>query len=40
MISAGQGSKMAAILLKIFNLWTKTAGTAKKKSGFDSPGFV
>jgi len=39
MISAGQDSTMAAILLKIFNLWAKTAGTAKK-SGFDSPGFV
>jgi hypothetical protein len=39
MISAGQDSKMAAILLKIFNLWTKTAGTAKK-IWFYSPGFV
>jgi len=29
MISAGQDSKMAAILLKIFYLWTKTAGIAK-----------
>lgn len=30
MISAGQDSTTAAILLKIFNLWTKTAETAKK----------
>jgi len=30
MISDGQGSTMAAILLKIFNLWTISAGTAKK----------
>ena len=32
MTSAGQESKIDAILLKIFNLWTKTAGTAKKKN--------
>jgi len=30
MISAGQDSTTASILLKIFTLWTKSAGTAKK----------